>query len=305
MLFTVLGSLVILIGVILFLIWRKSTKTWQRALAWIAGIWAAISMLFYMIVYFSLNINPSVNPIPIPVKSTGTLVHATRISMQTSYPDVSITAQLRGFSINVRRGPGTQYDIVGKIPAGAQVLVTGRNQDSSWVWVVSDSVTGWASFDLLYFPGDVTKLPIIVANGDQSMITQAVENLPSITPTPIPMPIPTNTPTKNPGTNPTKVQTNINPTAAILYCKDTRNLIGQFVSCIIPRAYCSYEPATEGKPTFCNDAPSPNYDFTLVVLGEDWSDYDGKCIVVYGYVSLYNGKPQIEGNIRSQVSVCP
>lgn len=297
MLVTVLGVLGILLGVILFLIWRKSTKAWQRVLAWIAGIWAGISMLIYIIVYFSLNFNAGIIANPIPVKPTDALAHATRIKMQTPPTDVSITAQIRGYSINVRRGPGTQYDIVGKIPAGAQVIVTGRNQDSSWVWVASDSVTGWASFDLLYFPSDVAKLPIIASNGEQPITTQAVENSVSMTPTPISTPIS--------GTNPTKVQTNINPTAGIPYCKDTGNLIGKFVSCVIPRAYCSYEPATDRNPTFCNDAPSPNYTFTLVVWGQDWSDYDGKCIIVYGYVTLYNGKPLIEGNIRSQVSICP
>jgi Bacterial SH3 domain len=289
---TVLGVLGMLLGVILFLIWRKSTKAWQRVLAWIAGICAAFSILFYITIYFSLNFNASKTVTSILVKPTDALAHATRIKMQTPPTDVSISAQIRGYSINVRRGPGTQYDIVGKIPAGAQVIVTGRNQDSSWVWVASDSVTGWASFDLIYFPSDVAKLPIIASNGEHPITTQAAENLP----TPIP--------TQISGTNPTKVQTNINPMTGIPYCKDTGNLIGKFVSCIIPRAYCSYEPATNRNPTFCNDAPSPNYAFTLVVWGQDWSDYDGKCIVIYGYVTSFNGKPLIEGNIRSQVSIC-
>lgn len=290
MLVTMFGGLGILIGVILFLVWRKSTKAWQRVLAWIGGIGAGISILFYIFVYFSLNLNAGITPTPtpIPVKPTAT-------------PEIFMTAQVRGYTINVRRGPGTQYDILGKIPAGAQVKVKGRNQDSSWVLVVTDSVTGWASFDLLYFPTDVAELPIMVANGNQSIITQATENLASITPTPIP----TKTPTKILTKKLTKVPTKINPTSTILYCKDTDNRIGEFVYCKIPRAYCSYEPATDGSPTFCNDAPPPNFNFTLLVWGEDWSDYDGKCIVVYGYVSLYNGKPQIEGSIRSQVSMCP
>ncbi len=94
-------------------------------------------------------------------------------------------------------------------------------------------------------------------------------------------------------------------TTEVLLCKDTSKMAGNIVNCKIPRAYCSYQPTTSGEPTFCNDALYPNHNFTLFVWGEDWSDYDGKCIIVSGEVLLYQGKPQIEGFGRSQISSCP
>lgn len=89
------------------------------------------------------------------------------------------------------------------------------------------------------------------------------------------------------------------------FCKDISNLAGNYVKCILPIAYCTYQSTASGKPTFCNDENYPNHNFTLVVWGEDWSDYDGKCIIINGTVSIYQGKPQIEAFGRSQISSCP
>ena len=89
-----------------------------------------------------------------------------------------------------------------------------------------------------------------------------------------------------------------------LLCKDVSNLIGIKVECKIPVAHCSYQPATDGSPTFCNDAPYPNHNFALVVWDSDWSDLDGRCIIVSGNLKLFSGKPQIEVNDRSQIVYC-
>jgi hypothetical protein len=101
--------------------------------------------------------------------------------------------------------------------------------------------------------------------------------------------------------------TNLSPSPKTntLLCKDTFNLVGSTVECKIPRAYCSYQLTTSGEPTFCNDAPYPYHNFTLFIWGEDWSGYDGECIIIRGDVSMYQNKPQIEAFDRSQISSCP
>jgi DNA/RNA endonuclease YhcR with UshA esterase domain len=40
------------------------------------------------------------------------------------------------------------------------------------------------------------------------------------------------------------------------------------------------------------------------VWGQDWSDYDGRCVCVYGRVTLYEGKPEVVLESRSNVSLC-
>jgi hypothetical protein len=91
----------------------------------------------------------------------------------------------------------------------------------------------------------------------------------------------------------------------VLLCKDTGNLMGTMVTCTLDPAYCSYEASTNGSPTFCNDAPFPDNIFTMVVWGEDWTDYDGQCLVITGRVTAFHAKPQIEARDRSQISLCP
>ena len=81
-------------------------------------------------------------------------------------------------------------------------------------------------------------------------------------------------------------------------------MVGETVTCRIKRAYCDYRPDVGGAPTFCNDAPYPSQSFTLLVWGEDWSDLDGMCIDVTGFVVRYKGKPQIVAESRSQVAPC-
>jgi Bacterial SH3 domain len=95
------------------------------------------------------------------------------------------------------------------------------------------------------------------------------------------------------------------PRPEYIYCANTKSYAGSYVTCKIPFAYCEYQPSTSGSPTFCNDAPYPRNNFTLVFWSIDRSDLGGKCILVSGYVELYNGKPQIVADSSTQVSYCP
>jgi hypothetical protein len=56
------------------------------------------------------------------------------------------------------------------------------------------------------------------------------------------------------------------------------------------------------------DTPSPNHFFQLVVAGQDWSEYNGSCLVVKGLLESYfneqGGLLQIIEHGRSQVTLC-
>ena len=90
----------------------------------------------------------------------------------------------------------------------------------------------------------------------------------------------------------------------IIFCRDTDKYVGEYVTCKISRAYCSYQSNIDGNPTFCNDAPYPNHDFTYLIWGKDFSSHNGQCLIVSGYISMYNGKPQIETENDPNYSVC-
>ncbi|MBI3175848.1 MAG: hypothetical protein HYZ25_19170 [Chloroflexi bacterium] len=93
--------------------------------------------------------------------------------------------------------------------------------------------------------------------------------------------------------------------ARIPLCGELRLDKGNYITCKIPSAHCTYQPNVEGSPTFCNDMPYPNNRFTMIVWDSDWSFMDGSCLLISGTLSKYNGKLQIIVSSSSQVSFCP
>lgn len=48
-------------------------------------------------------------------------------------------------NVNIRSGPGTNYDIVGTLPAGQSLEIIGRNTESSWWQVSTPDGSGWVA----------------------------------------------------------------------------------------------------------------------------------------------------------------
>jgi len=191
----------------------------------------------------------------------------------TTTPKPTLTGCVEATYLNIRSGPGTQYSTTGALAYGVCVSIEGRDQDTNWAWINSEGKTGWVLLHYLSITGNLNQLPVI-ANYSIATRTLAQYSSPPVQ-------------------------------SLMMQCRDTINYSGSNVTCMINRAYCSYMPDVNQSPTFCNDAPYPSHGFTLVVWGNDWSDYDGQCLVVKGIVTIYNDKPQIEAESRSQVSNCP
>jgi hypothetical protein len=193
---------------------------------------------------------------------------------QTPSPTSSIPVELNACvatdeAVRIREGPGTDYDPIGALAPGACITILGRNSDSSWVYMeTADGFAGWVAAWLLTIDGDLSK--VSVQSGDNDTPTPEVQSVP--------------------------------------LCTDVANLIDSNVTCKIETAYCAYLPDADGGTTLCTDKPYPNHFFQVTVPGEDWSDYNGQCIIVTGALeSFFNGQEgllQIVGHDRSQVSSC-
>jgi len=72
-------------------------------------------------------------------------------------------AQIVVAELNVRAGPGTGYDAVGVLAQGAQVPVTGRSTDGTWLQVSSSGGTGWVFAELVTVSGDLATVPVVAA----------------------------------------------------------------------------------------------------------------------------------------------
>lgn len=72
------------------------------------------------------------------------------------------TVTANPFPVNIRTGPGTSFDDIGNLPAGATAQVVGRNSNSTWWQINYQGVVGWSS--ALYAriqPGaDISTIPV-------------------------------------------------------------------------------------------------------------------------------------------------
>ena len=74
-------------------------------------------------------------------------------------------------SINVRNQPSQTGRILGQLNPGEEVVIVGRNEDSSWLQILYDAGRAWVAAFLLRVEGDVAALPLL---GDDQTIQTTV-----------------------------------------------------------------------------------------------------------------------------------
>lgn len=99
-------------------------------------------------------------------------------------PEPAQPSVVTGTAMNVRGGPGTNYNIIGSTNAGQRFTVTGRNQAGDWWQINFNNQSGW-----LYGP---------LVTTENTGGVQVAANIP-------PPPAPTNTPVPPPPPPPTAV----------------------------------------------------------------------------------------------------
>ena len=194
----------------------------------------------------------------------------------------------------IRRGPGTTYETTGGLPMGMCLTILGRNEDASWVYVVSDEdQTGWVSVTAL--PG-IADLSRVSVRDDLAMVNPA---RPTLTSAEI---------ANGARLYLTEIAATNDQHAPLSQyiepCFEAVDRVGDQISCRVEKAYCDYLPDVEGSPTICIDKPAPDHTFALVVPDQDWSEYDGQCLIVEGVLEVDWGMLQIHALRRSQISAC-
>ncbi|NOX60964.1 MAG: SH3 domain-containing protein, partial [Chloroflexi bacterium] len=102
----------------------------------------------------------------VPALDVAVLVEtqATTVATQPADPTVNLIARVRtdGRRLNLRRGPGTKYGVVGVAENGSTLTVLGRNKSGDWLLVAlpgQEDDIAWVAARFLAFDGDVTALP--------------------------------------------------------------------------------------------------------------------------------------------------
>jgi hypothetical protein len=99
----------------------------------------------------TVNVIEEVTATPIPLAS---------VTLPPGAPWAAITAGV----LNVRRGPGTNYPLIGQLDQNDVVEISGRNADSSWLQIVYPTDTigrGWISASYAQVRGSPAFIPVV------------------------------------------------------------------------------------------------------------------------------------------------
>ncbi len=72
-----------------------------------------------------------------------------------------VVATVKGASLNVRRGPGTNYDIIGRLKKDDVAQVIGVNQFGDWLVISFAQQQGWIVANLVTVSGNLKSVPIL------------------------------------------------------------------------------------------------------------------------------------------------
>jgi uncharacterized protein YraI len=128
------------------------------------------------------------------------------------YPHLVTTTDL-----NVRGGPGTEYDRLGLVPNGTEAEIVGQDGTRQW-WQIrfapaADGL-GWVSADPAYAQAFNTEtVPIVQAPPTPTGTPTQTPIPPTSTPTATPTDTPTYTPTPTATGEPTTIEFNVTPTS--------------------------------------------------------------------------------------------
>jgi hypothetical protein len=84
------------------------------------------------------------------------------VALPPGVPWATITTEV----LNVRRGPGTHYPVIGQLQRNDAVEVAGKNADSSWLQIVYPTGTigrGWIAASYAKVSGSLASIPVIEA----------------------------------------------------------------------------------------------------------------------------------------------
>lgn len=94
------------------------------------GIIVALVLIVLLVILFNTNACRSV---PSPAPATAEAIASPPASPQAAEVRAAVLNE-----VNLRGGPGTNYAIVGSVPANSEVTVIGRNKDGTWLQVKSN-----------------------------------------------------------------------------------------------------------------------------------------------------------------------
>lgn len=84
-------------------------------------------------------------------------------------------------TVNVRSGPGTQYDIIGQLTNSNEVQITGRSDnESNWLRISFEGREGWVAYFTVSVIGNTEQLPVVSPRGGQEITAVLATSIPVV-----------------------------------------------------------------------------------------------------------------------------
>lgn len=111
--------------------------------------------------------------------------HSEDIARYSLVGELEVNAFVRVETANVRSGPGLTFDRIAQLEQGTELIITGRNSNSSWFRVRTlDGVSGWMANFLVQVETEIEQIGVVPAEE----VPAAPELIPVPTQTPTPTP---------------------------------------------------------------------------------------------------------------------
>ncbi|MGD9099409.1 MAG: SH3 domain-containing protein [Anaerolineae bacterium] len=120
---------------------------------------------------------PTDTPVPPPpTKTPAPKPRATDTPAPTATPAQAVQVTVSG-DTQVYAGPGFEYAVMGSLRAGDQVVIVGRNADSSWWQILFQESTGWVVGEALNVIPVAYEVPVVNVSPPETA-NQAPSTLP-------------------------------------------------------------------------------------------------------------------------------
>jgi N-acetylmuramoyl-L-alanine amidase len=86
--------------------------------------------------------------------------------------------------VNVRSGPGTDFELLGMLRSGETAPITGRTEDNEWLQVEFNDQPGWVAYFVVSVTGELENIPVVIT---PTITPVPTSEAPTATPTPIPI----------------------------------------------------------------------------------------------------------------------
>ena len=141
---------------------RPITPPHKDNLASLFGILGTLTLLLIMI--FNL-LNNRAAPASVQMLVLTPTVTTSPALMSSDL--LTLKACVTTSEIRIRQGPGTDFEVTGGLVPGTCLRILGRNQDASWVYIVTeDNTNGWVAAWLLTIEGDLNRVSVRSASSE-------------------------------------------------------------------------------------------------------------------------------------------